>query len=65
MSRVKKKDNRGGGGRGQGRHKLPEDQLKKPFVSLQQWKIDKLIEKYGSKRAAREVFDEFTNTLIS
>jgi len=57
---------RGGKRKGAGAKPLPERLKKKPLtLSLEQWKIDALFYNYKTAKAIREVFDEFTNTLIS
>jgi len=57
---------RGGKRKGSGAKPIPKRLKKKPLtLSLEQWKIDALFDNYKTAKSIREVFDEFTNTLIS
>lgn len=58
--------NRHGGKRnGSGRNKKPDPQKKVPIpASAEQWKLDRLLKIYGTKKNIREVYSKLTDSII-
>ncbi|MCP4987247.1 MAG: hypothetical protein GY928_14710 [Colwellia sp.] len=58
--------NHGGGRKNAGRKTRPKAEKKVPIpVSTEQRKLNYLLLKYGGAKKLREIYEEFTNTLIS